>query len=207
MSRFQNLVCNGSKETLFIQIQYIMGRLIAYNFTTLNGYFKGPDNDISWHRHEQEEGEFASDNLRAKATLLFGRVTYEMMASWWPTPMALESMPDVAKGMNESEKIVFSNTLETAEWENTTLIKDNLIEAVRKLKADPDRVMTILGSGSIIAQLAEANLIDEYQFMIDPVALGEGTPSFQGLSHKLDLKFIDSRVFKSGVVLLSYEAL
>nr|WP_295922426.1 dihydrofolate reductase family protein [uncultured Dyadobacter sp.] len=184
-----------------------MGKLIAYNFTTLNGYFKGPDDDISWHRHEQEEGEFASDSLQAKATLLFGRVTYEMMASWWPTPMAIESMPDVAKGMNASDKIVFSNTLDTAGWENTTLVKGNLVEEVRKLKADPDRVMTILGSGSIITQLAEANLIDEYQFMIDPVALGDGTPSFQGLSRKLDLRLIDSRVFKSGVVLLRYEAL
>lgn len=184
-----------------------MGKLIAYNFTTLNGYFKGPDDDISWHRHDEEESGFASDNLEAKATLLFGRVTYEMMAGFWPTPMAIESMPEVARGMNEAEKIVFSTTLESADWENTTLVKDDLVEAVRKLKAIPGKVMTILGSGSIIAQLAEARLIDEYQFMIDPVAIGEGTPSFLGMTHKLDLKLIDHRVFKSGVVLLSYEAI
>lgn len=182
-----------------------MGKLIAYNFTTLNGYFKGPDDDISWHRHDEEENGFAADNLEAKATLLFGRVTYEMMAGFWPTPMAIESMPEVAKGMNESEKIVFSTTLESTGWENTTLIKTDLVEAVRKLKAIPGKVMTILGSGSIIAQLAEARLIDEYQFMIDPVAIGEGTPSFQGLTSKLDLKLIDHRIFKSGVVLLTYE--
>lgn len=184
-----------------------MGKLIAYNFTTLNGYFKGPDNDISWHRHGEEENGFASDNLEARATLLFGRVTYEMMASFWPTPMAIESMPEVAQGMNESEKIVFSTTLESAGWENTTLIKGDLIETVRKLKAIPGKTMTILGSGSIIAQLAEARLIDEYQFMIDPVAIGEGTPSFQGLTRKLDLKLINHRVFSSGVVLLTYEAI
>lgn len=184
-----------------------MGKLIAYNFTTLNGYFKGPDNDISWHRHGEEENGFASDNLEARAALLFGRVTYEMMASFWPTPMAIESMPEVAQGMNESEKIVFSTTLESAGWENTTLIKGDLIEAVRKLKAIPGKTMTILGSGSIIAQLAEARLIDEYQFMIDPVAIGEGTPSFQGLTRKLDLKLINHRVFSSGVVLLTYEAI
>lgn len=184
-----------------------MGKLIAYNFTTLNGYFKGPDNDISWHRHGDEENGFASDSLGEKATLLFGRITYEMMAGFWPTPMAIENMPEVAKGMNEAEKIVFSTTLEGAGWENTTVINGDLIEAVRKLKAIPGKVMTILGSGSIIAQLAEARLIDEYQFMIDPVAIGEGTPSFQGLTRKLDLKLIDSRVFKSGVVLLNYEAM
>lgn len=184
-----------------------MGKLIAYNFTTLNGYFKGLDNDISWHRHGEEENGFAADNLEAKATLLFGRVTYEMMAGFWPTSMAIESMPEVARGMNESEKIVFSTTLESAGWENTTLIKGDLIEAVRKLKAVPGKVMTILGSGSIIAQLAEARLIDEYQFMIDPVAIGEGTSSFHGLTRKLDLKLINHRVFKSGVVLLSYEAI
>lgn len=73
-----------------------------------------------------------------------------------------------------------------------------------RLKAEPDHVMTILGSGSIIAQLSEARLIDEYQFMIDPVAIGSGSPSFQGLTRKLDLKLTGSRVFESGVVLLSY---
>ncbi|WP_353720284.1 dihydrofolate reductase family protein [Dyadobacter sp. 676] len=181
-----------------------MGKLIAYNFTTLNGYFKGRDNDISWHRHGQEENEFAAGNLETRATLLFGRITYEMMAGFWPTPMAMESMPEVARGMNETEKIVFSTTLKTARWANTTLIKTDLVEAVRALKADPERMMTILGSGSIIMQLAEARLIDEYQFMIDPVAIGEGTPSFQGLTRKLDLELIDSRVFGSGVVLLRY---
>ncbi|SDH43850.1 dihydrofolate reductase [Dyadobacter soli] len=184
-----------------------MGKLIAYNFTTLNGYFKGPDNDISWHRHGEEESAFSADSLEAKATLLFGRVTYEMMASFWPTPAAIENMPEVAKGMNEAEKIVFSTTLESTDWENTTIIQEDLVEAVRKLKAIPGKVMTILGSGSIIAQLAEARLIDEYQFMIDPVAIGEGTPSFQGLTEKLDLKLVGHRVFKSGVVLLSYEVI
>ncbi|OJV13034.1 MAG: dihydrofolate reductase [Dyadobacter sp. 50-39] len=182
-----------------------MGKLIAYNFTTLNGYYKGTGNDIGWHRHGEEEGNFAADNLEAKATLLFGRVTYEMMASFWPTPMAIESMPEVAKGMNEAEKIVFSTTLESADWENTTLVHEDLPEAVRKLKAIPGKVMTILGSGSVIAQLAEAGLIDEYQFMIDPVAIGEGTPSFQGLTRKLDLKLTGHRIFNSGVVLLTYE--
>jgi len=184
-----------------------MGKLIAYNFTTLNGYFKGPDDDISWHRHGEEENGFSAESLEEKATLLFGRVTYEMMAGFWPTPMAIENMPEVAKGMNEAEKIVFSTTLQIADWENTTVVKDDLVEAVRKLKAIPGKVMTILGSGSIIAQLAEVRLIDEYQFMIDPVAIGQGTPSFQGLTRKLDLKLIDYRVFKSGVVLLSYEAM
>lgn len=104
-----------------------MGKLIAYNFTTLNGYYKGPDEDISWHRHGQEEGEFASDSLEGKSTLLFGRVTYDMMASWWPTPMALESMPAVAKGMNAANKIVFSRSMERAEWENTQLINGDLV--------------------------------------------------------------------------------
>jgi dihydrofolate reductase len=113
-------------------------------------------------------------------------------------------MPEVAQGMNESEKIVFSTTLDSADWENTTLLSGNLIEEVRKLKAIPGKVMAILGSGSIIAQLADAGLIDEYQFMIDPVALGDGTPSFKGLTRKLDLKLTDVRKFDSGVVLLSY---
>ena len=132
-----------------------MGKLTAYNFTTLNGYFKGPGDDISWHRHGEEENKFAAANLSSGSTLLFGRVTYEMMAGYWPTAMALEHDPAVAKGMNSAEKIVFSRTLKKAAWNNTKLVKANITEEVKKLKQIPGKDMTILGSGSIINQFAE----------------------------------------------------
>ncbi|HTB51479.1 MAG TPA: dihydrofolate reductase family protein [Ferruginibacter sp.] len=181
-----------------------MSKITVFNFTTLNGYYKGAKEDISWHKHGKEENKYAEKALQSGNTLLFGRVTYQMMESFWPTPMASEMDPVVAKGMNESNKIVFSTTLKKVTWKNTTLVKTDLVTEVKKLKKLPQDI-TILGSGSIITQLAEHGLIDEYQVMIDPVALGKGEPMFKGLKHPLNLKLIDSKIFKSGVVLLCYK--
>lgn len=184
-----------------------MPQLTCFNFISLDGYYKGVDNDIHWHRHGEEEGKFSAENMKSGNTLLFGRVTYEMMAGYWPSPMAMENSPVVAAGMNNANKIVFSRTLSKADWENTRLIKDNIVEEISKLKKLPGKDMTILGSGSIITQFAEAGLIDEYQFMIDPVALGNGTPIFKNIHAKMDLELLSSRVFKSGTVLLTYRPL
>jgi dihydrofolate reductase len=129
------------------------------------------------------------------------------MASFWPTPEAIKIMPDVAAGMNKSDKIVVSRTLKKATWNNTRVVKDNLEEEIKKLKQIPGKDICVLGSGSLITQLAELGLVDEYQFMIDPVVLGDGTSICKGLRHKLDLKLIETRAFKSGVVLLRYEPL
>lgn len=180
-------------------------KLIAFNFITLNGFFKGPNGDISWHRHGGEESEYSKEALRAENILLFGRLTYEVMASYWPTPEAIKDFPIVAEGMYKAEKIVFSRTLKKAEWNNTRIMKDNIVEEIRKLKRISGKDMTILGSGSIVTQFAERGLIDEYQIMLDPVVLGDGTPIFKDIKHKLYLKLTETRTFKSGVVLLCYE--
>jgi dihydrofolate reductase len=184
-----------------------MNKLSVFNFVTLNGYFQGPEGDISWHRHGQEESEYAAEGLKGGSTLLFGRVTYEQMASFWPTPDALKNAKVVAEGMNKADKIVFSRTLKKAEWNNTRLVKDNMVEEIKRLKQIPGKGLTVLGSGSILTQLAEAGLIDEYQLMVDPVLLGNGTPIFKNLRHKLDLKLTMTRTFKSGVVVLCYQPL
>ena len=184
-----------------------MNKLIVFNFITLNGYFQGPNGDISWHRHGQEESEYGIEGLKSGGTLLFGRVTYEHMASFWPTPDALKNAPVMAEGMNKADKIVFSRTMKKADWNNTRLVKDNMVEEVRKMKQLPGKDMAVLGSGSILSQLAAAGLIDEYQLMVDPVLLGDGTPIFKNLPQKLDLKLTTTRTFKSGVVLLCYQPL
>lgn len=181
-----------------------MGKLNAYIFTTLNGYFESPKGDISWHTHAEEENDFARDSIKPGGMLLFGRVTYEMMSAWWPTPEALKTNPIVAEGMNKADKIVFSRTLQKVDWSNTRLIKDNIFDEIQKLKDIPGRDMTIIGSGSIITQFAGRGMLDSFQIMIDPVALGDGTPIFKGLPGKLNLKLTSSRVFKSGVILLNY---
>jgi dihydrofolate reductase len=183
-----------------------MGKLSVFNFMTLNGYFKGPADDIAWHQHgNEEEGEFAAEGSQSDSIIMFGRKTYEMMAGFWPTEHAIKNMPAVAEGMNKSEKIVFSRTLKKAEWSNTKIISNNMVEEGRKLKIKSKKDMTILGSGSILTQLADAELIDSFQFMIDPIALGAGTPIFQGIKNQLNLKLTSTRAFKSGAVLLSYQ--
>jgi dihydrofolate reductase len=182
-----------------------MRKVNVFNFITLNGCYKGPKGDISWHRHGAEENEYATDSLSSESTLLFGRVTYQMMASYWPTPIAIKNDPIAAEGMNNSDKIVFSRTLKNVEWNNTRLVKDNIAEEIRKMKQMPGKDMTILGSGSIVTQFAEQGLIDEYQIMVDPVVIGDGTPIFKDIKHKLDLKLTMTRTFKSGVVLLCYQ--
>lgn len=184
-----------------------MRKLTAFNFLTLNGFYKGPHNDIGWHKHGEEEGEYSARSLEPGNILLFGRATYEMMEGFWPTPQAYAYDPVVAAGMNNAEKIVFSSTMKTASWSNTRVIGAGIVEETRKMKQTPGRNMTILGSGSIITQFAEAGLIDSYEIMIDPVVLGEGTPLFKGMKAPLDLRLTGSRVFKSGTILLCYEPL
>lgn len=182
-----------------------MGKISVFNFLTVNGFYKGADEDISWHKHSDQEGEFAATSLQSDDILLFGRVTFEMMAGYWPTPMAMEQNGKIAEGMNASEKIVFSNSLKSTDWNNSKIIGGDIIAAARKLKETSAKDMTILGSGSIVSQFADAGLIDTYLLMIDPVAIGKGTPLFTGMEHQLDLELIDSRVFNTGVVLLTYK--
>ena len=184
-----------------------MGKLIVFNFITLNGFFQGEHGDLSWHKHDGEEGDFSKESLQANATLLFGRTTYEMMAGYWPTKEALKNDRAVAEGMNRAEKIVFSRTLKKADWQNTTIIKDNIAAEIRKRKQDSEKDMTILGSGSIVNFFTEKGLIDAYEIMIDPVILGKGTPIFKGLKVQPTLKLTATRTFKSGVVLHSYTPL
>jgi dihydrofolate reductase len=136
--------------------------------------------------------------------LLFGRVTYEMMVKWWPTPAAAKAMPEVSAGMNAMPKIVFSRTLRSVEWSNTTLMKDDLVDTVRRLKDEPGPDIAILGSGSIVTQLADAGLIDTFQVVVNPVALGAGKSYLGGLSHRSDMALTNTRVFRNGSVVLWY---
>lgn len=181
-----------------------MRTLKVYNFLTLNGFFKGPHEDIGWHVHGGEEEQYSVQSLQGDGILLFGRRTYDMMASFWPTSAAAEQFSEVAAGMNRAEKIVFSRRPFTPRWDNTRVMTGDIIDQVRALKAAPGKDMTILGSGSIISLFTEHELIDAYEFMIDPVAIPEGTAVFAGITRRLELELTGSKVFKSGVVLLSY---
>jgi dihydrofolate reductase len=183
-----------------------MGKLLVYNFVSANGYFKGPNEDISWaHQNpSQEENDFAAENAQGGAVLLFGRKTYEIMVKYWPTPEAKKDNPGVAEGMNKAEKIVFSRTLKKAEWNNTKIIAGDIEKEVKKLK-ESGKDITVLGSGTIVNQLTEAGLVDEFQVMVHPIAIGNGTPFLKDIHRKIDLDLIKTRSFKSGVILLCYK--
>jgi dihydrofolate reductase len=127
------------------------------------------------------------------------------MASFWPTPFAIENMAVVAAGMNNMPKVVFSRTLDHASWNNTTLVKGDLAAEMRKMKQASGENMAILGSGSIVSQLAQEGLIDEYHVVMNPVVLGKGRTLFDGVKEKLSLKLTKTRAFGNGNVLLCYE--
>jgi dihydrofolate reductase len=185
-----------------------MRKLIVFNHVTLDGYFVSTNGDFSWARNGNDDLEysaFVAENASGGGQLLFGRVTYELMASYWPTPIADQHNPAVAAGMNSMQKVVFSRTLDQALWSNTRLVKGDLVQEIRKLKDEPGPGMAILGSGSIVAQLALEHLIDEYQMMVDPVALGKGRTMFEGIQEKLTLKLTKTRTFNNGKVFLCYE--
>ncbi len=182
-----------------------MRKVFVFNLVTLDGYFEGPNREIDWHNVDAEFNEYAIDMLNSVDTLLFGRVTYELMANYWPTPSAKKDDPIVAEKMNTLPKIVFSRTLEKAEWQNTRLVKDNIEEEIRKMKKQPGKDMALLGSGSIVSELAQRGLIDEYRIMVNPVVLGDGKLLFKGLKNRLHLKLLTTIPFRSGNVLLYYE--
>jgi dihydrofolate reductase len=183
-----------------------MRKLVVFNMVSLDGYFVDAAGDMSWaHKHDDEWNTFVSGNASGNGMLLFGRVTYDMMAGYWPSPMALQNSPVVAKGMNEMPKIVFSRTLDKAAWNNTTLLKGDLAAEVKKLKAAPGPDMVILGSGQIVSQLAQQNLIDEFQLAISPIVLGKGRTLFETVTKRLNLKLTNSRTFGNGTVFVCYQ--
>jgi len=179
-----------------------MRTLFAFDMVTLDGFFEGPDRDISWHNVDDEFNAFAGRQLGTVDGLLFGRVTYQLMALYWPT--AAGNDPVVTLKMNTLPKFVFSRTLERAEWNNTRLIRENAAEEILKLKQERGKDLALFGSANLLSTLAQAGLVDEYRLMVNPILLGKGTPLFQGLDRRMDLKLISSNTYRSGNVLLCY---
>lgn len=182
-----------------------MRKLFSFNMVTLDGFFEGPNHDIGWHHVDDEFNQFAIEQTSNIGTILFGRVTYELMASYWPTSAAIIDDPVIADLMNSLPKIVFSRTLQKAEWNNTRLVKDHIAEEITKLKGQSGKDLAIFGSANLLSSLIQMDLIDEHRIMVNPVVLGSGTPLFQGIKEKLELKLLRTKAFASGNVLLYYQ--
>ena len=170
---------------------------------SLDGYFEGPGNDLSGFTMENEA--FSRDGNHEMDTLLLGRKTYDMMASFWPTPQAAEMMPEVAKYMNETRKVVASHRDFAPDWQNTRGISGDVMEQVRQLKAEPGKAIGIFGSNTLCVSLIQAGLLDEMQILVNPVLLGAGTPLFEGLGEKIPFTLTNTHPFQTGSVLLTYK--
>jgi dihydrofolate reductase len=185
-----------------------MRKLVVFSQVTLDGYFAGTNGDMSWAHKDKQDAEwnaFVADNAKGGGVLLFGRITYELMTSYWPSPLAAKNDPVVAERMNSLQKVVFSRTLDKASWSNTKLVKSDMAAEIRKMKKESGEDMAILGSGSIVSQLAQDSLIDEYQIVVNPIVLGKGRTIFDGVKEKLALKLTKTRTFGNGNAFLCYE--
>ena len=187
-----------------------MRKITVFNYVTLDGFFSGPLGEIDWFKSIKKDKEFdreTHDQAKSGGTAIFGHTTYEMMKNYWPTPEAIKNDPEMAKVMNNGDKIVFSRKLESVEqgphWKNVSLLKEITKENITKLKKQKGKDITIIGSGSIIRQLAELGLIDEYQLMVVPIVLGTGKSFFANV-RQMDLDLIEEKVFKNGIVQLRY---
>ncbi len=182
-----------------------MRKVIVFNQVSLDGYFTDAHGDMSWaHKQDPEWLKFVNGNAKGGGEALYGRKTYELMANWWPTPMAKQQAPIVARAMNDMPKTVFSKKMKKADWSNTRVVNSGLAEEVRRMKEAQGPNIVIMGSGSIVSHLAREGLIDEYQIVLNPIVLGKGKTLFEGSKEKHALKLTGSRTFKNGNVLLTY---
>jgi dihydrofolate reductase len=182
-----------------------MRKLRVFESISVDGYFTDANGDMSWAhtgRDDPEFNEWVGGNASSGGDLLLGRKTYQMMEAFWPTQIAAQQMPVVAEGMNAMRKYVVSKTVQPT-WNNTHLLRGELVESVSDLKESGGPDITILGSGSIAAQLGEAGLVDEYQFVIVPVALGGGRTAF---ANTRNLQLLNQRAFRCGNVVITYAA-
>ncbi len=178
---------------------------------SLDGYFEGPNHDLSWHNVDDEFNKFAIEQLRETGLILFGRRTYQLMEGFWPKaavdPETSLDDQEVARLINNSEKIVFSRTLEgvreTENWRNVKLRRDVDPVEIRRLKEMPGKDIWV-GTSDLAVSFIKENLIDEFRFMINPIIVGGGTRIFVDLNRKLDLELTESRKFDSGNVLRCY---
>jgi dihydrofolate reductase len=178
-----------------------MRNVIVSNLVSLDSFFEGPNHELDWFSIDEEFLDYSRGLLRSVDTILFGRVTYQYMASYWPSAPRDEN----ADKMNSLHKIVFSRSLRTVEWSNSKLHVGDAVEEVARLKQMPGRDMVILGSALLASSLLQAGLIDEYRVVLNPVLLGAGVPLFRNIEQRIKLKLSRTQSFISGVVVLYYQ--
>lgn len=185
-----------------------MRKVISLMHVSLDGFVAGPHGELEWAIVDTEMYEHVADMLTTVDTALYGRVTYQMMESYWPTvPANPESTAEDlhhAHWVENVHKIVFSRTLEGVTWNNTRLVKADIAEETTRLKRLPGEDLMIFGSPSIVHTLAQRGVIDEYRIHVNPIVLGGGIPLFEGIDERIDLELLNAKTFRSGVIGLHY---
>jgi dihydrofolate reductase len=178
-----------------------MRRLIMWNMVTLDGFFEGTQSwEIDWHVWGDDLEQLSLEQLRSADMLLFGRLTYQGMAGFWQTATG-----EVAELMNSIPKVVFSRTLESADWDNSRLVKTNAEQEVARLKQQPGKDLFIFGSADFSSALMKAGLIDEYRLGLNPILLGGGNPLFKPMPERMRMKLLEARPLESGCLILRYQ--
>jgi dihydrofolate reductase len=197
-----------------------MRRIIAFNRVTADGYFTGPDGNLNWVVPDKELDRAAAEEVGRSGTdtILLGRRTYQLFEAFWPRALddsptspnphdAAQRSPEMramAIMLNETPKVVFSRTLKEVTWKNSRLIHEFDPRAVEAMKKQSGKDMIVFGSGSIVSQLTQHSLVDEYQFVISPILLGSGRPLVSGVSISPRLDLLEAKTYPSGNVMLRY---
>lgn len=186
-----------------------MRKVVLFMHISLDGFAAGPNGELDWVSYDNELEKYAEEVVSTVGAPLYGRVTYQMMESYWPTvltdPAPSKHALEHAQWVENIPKIVFSKTLDKVEWNNTRLIKDNIAEEVATLKQQPGKDLVIFGSPGLTHTFMGLGLIDEYRLTVNPVILGQGMPIFENVKDRADLNLLSSKTFKSGVIALHYE--
>ena len=186
-----------------------MRKIIMFNFVTADGYYAGSDGNIDWHPVDDEFNSFAANFISQCDTALFGRVTYDLFAGYWPKAVndASPGSDDhsIAQALNDMWKIVVTHNRLSSDWNNTETWPDVDADTIKELKQQDGKNIVIYGSGTIVKQLTDLGLIDEYWLIVAPVILGGGKSLFEGNALK-QLKITGTKTFSAGNVLLKYRA-
>lgn len=191
-----------------------MRKIIVFNLVTVDGFFAGEDGNIDWHMVDDEFNDFAVEQTGTFGGIIFGKTTYQIFADFWPVVAKTGKFPgsdepaspddvQVGKFIDDVDKFVFSKSLTEVSWQHTTHYHDIDPEVIKKLKQEEGKDIFILGSGTIVQQLANMDLIDEYRLLVNPIILGKGKPMFAGVKEQ-KLKLLSVREFRNGNVLMTY---
>ena len=194
-------------------------RIVMFNWLTADGYFAEPDGNLDWVVPDEEQAKAAAEGIPNFDTVLFGRRTYEIFEGFWRHAVVDTSgtVPDphhpgrrsqehgaVAIALNRMTKLVFSRTLKDVAWKNSRLLRELDPREIENMKGKPGKDMIIFGSGSIVSQLTQHGMIDEYQFVVCPIIIGSGQPLLSGVSKRLRLNLLEAKPLPSGDVMLRY---